>query len=80
LVKSGFFIKDIKSLNIRTISDLTFKEKKDGTGTITFGPTDFRYTLLNGMGSWPGVKLPPSIEMIEKVRSVYNIILEQQRK
>ena len=79
IIKSGVISKDMKSLNIKTISDLTFKEKKDGSGTITFGPTDFRYALFNGMGSWPGVKLPPSIEMIEDVRNVYNIILERQR-
>jgi hypothetical protein len=80
IIKSGIFSKDIKSLNIRTITDLTFREKADGTGTISIGPTDFRYAIFSGMGYWPGLKLPPSLELIDDVKRVYNILIDQQRK
>jgi hypothetical protein len=80
IIKSGLFSKDIKSLNIRTISDITFKEKTDGSGTISFGPSDLRYTLFSGMGYWPGLKLPPSIELIDEVGKVYKLLIEQQNK
>ena len=80
IIKSGLFSKEIKSLNIKTISDLTFKEKADGSGTISIGPTDFRYAMFSGLGYWPGLKLPPSIELIDEVKKVYNILIDQQRK
>ena len=80
IIKSGLFVKEIKSLNIRTMSDLSFKEKKDGSGTINFGPIDFRYSFFNGIGYWPGIKPTPSFEFIDEVRTVYNILIDQQRK
>lgn len=80
IIKSGVFSKETKSLNIKVLADLSIKEKRDGTGTITLGPNDIRYAMFNGMGNWPGAKQPPSIEAVEDVRKVYNIILEQQGK
>jgi hypothetical protein len=80
IIKSGLFSKSIKSLNIRTISDLTVKEKSDGSGTILLGPTDARYTMFSGMSNWPGLNLPPGIEMINEVRKVYDILIKQQRE
>jgi hypothetical protein len=80
IIKSGLINKEIKSLNIRTISDLTFKEKTNGTGTISLGPTDSRYSMFNRMGYWPGLKSQSSLEFIDEVRKVYDILIEIQRK
>jgi hypothetical protein len=79
IIRSGFFNKELKSLNIRTISDLNFKEKAGGSGTIALGPTDFRYAMFNGMYGWSGVKPIPSLEFIPEVRSVYDLIIKIQR-
>ena len=49
IIKSGIFSRDIKSLNIRTLSDVTINQKADNTGTITLGPTDIRYSMMQGM-------------------------------
>lgn len=38
IIKSGIFTSSIKSLNIKTISDIQYEEKSDGSGTITIGP------------------------------------------
>lgn len=83
VIKSGMFIKSIKSFNIKTISDLTFKEKADGSGTISFGP----FTNSNGYGMFfrgmddlQGLKSQSGLELIEDVKKVYNLLLEQQRK
>ena len=79
IIRSGIFQKSTQSLNIRAMSDLIIKEKKDGTGTILFGPADALYRQFNGMRTWRQTQ-PSSLEMIEEVRKVYNIIVEQQGK
>lgn len=79
IIKSGIFEKDIKSLNIRTLSDVTINQKTDNTGTITLGPTDSRSSMMQGI-EWPGVKQTPRLEFVENVKSVYDKILELQRQ
>ena len=41
IIKTGLFSREIKSLNIRTLSDITINQKADNSGTITLGPSDF---------------------------------------
>ena len=79
IIKSGIFSRDIKSLNIRTISDITFNQTPANRGTITLGPTDFRYSMMQGM-EWPGAKQPPRLEFIEDVKFVYDKIIDIQRQ
>ena len=77
IIKSGIFNRELKSLNIKTLSDVSISEKDDGSGTITFGPTDSRFAMMSGT-SWPGVKQGPQFEFIEDAKNVYNIILKAQ--
>ena len=79
LIKSGVFSMDIKSLNIKTLSDITINQKSDNSGTITLGPTDMRYSMMQGM-EWPGNKQPPKLEFIDDVKSVYDKIIDLQRQ
>lgn len=76
IIKSGLTTKGIKSLNIRAMSDITYKQKADGSGTISLGPT---YTTFNGTGDQSGVRLSPRLDMIDDVASVYNLLIKQQR-
>ena len=39
LIVSGVFRRAVKSLNLRTLSDVTMTERGDGSGSIAFGPT-----------------------------------------
>lgn len=78
IIKSGIFSQDITSLNIRSIMDITFSQKNDNSGTIILGPTDLRYSMLQGV-EWPGVKQANSLDLIEDVKSVYDKIIELQR-
>lgn len=81
IIKSGVFDKRIKSLNIKTISDLSYKEKGNGSGTIILGPTDARAFVLNGRpDKWPGITQPPRLYLINDVSKVYGLLIEQQRK
>jgi len=79
IIKSGIFSQEIKSLNIKTLSDLTISEKSDGTGTISFGPSDFRYAMMDGM-EWPGMKRPPRLEFVPDVKKLYELLLQLQRQ
>lgn len=79
IIKTGIFNREIKSLNIKTLSDITINQKADNRGTITLGPTDSRYSMMQGV-EWPGNKQPPCLEFIEDVKSVYDIIIDLQRK
>lgn len=79
IVKTGIFSREVKSLNIRTLSNITINQKADNSGTITLGPTDFRFDIMQGM-ELLGVKQPPKLEFIEDVKSVYDKIIELQRQ
>jgi len=79
IIMSGIFNKEIKSLNIKTLSDITIIEKSDRSGTITFGPTDFRATMMEGF-DWPGAKQPPKLDFIEEVKIVYDKIIDLQKQ
>ncbi|MCC6461107.1 MAG: PH domain-containing protein [Saprospiraceae bacterium] len=79
IIQSGIFSSEIKSLNIQTLSDLTIKEKSDGSGTISLGPQDPRSAMMEGM-AWPGVKAAPQLAFIPGVRQVYDLLLQLQRR
>ena len=80
IIKSGIFSKHVKSINIRTLSDIEFNEKNNGTGTISIGPKNPFMFWGNGMTWWPGMKTSPSLQLIPNVRSVYNQIIKLQNE
>jgi len=77
IINSGVFTTTIKSLNIRTLSDVTLQERGDKSGTITFGATN-PFSAMYAGTSWPGIPQTPSFEMIPDARRVYDIIREAQ--
>lgn len=79
IIKSGIFSRDIKSLNIRTLSEITINQKANNSGTITLGPADIRYSMMQGM-EFPGAKQPPRLEFIEDVKNVYDKIIDLQKQ
>ena len=79
IIKSGVFSKSVKSLNIRTLSDIEYNEKNDGSGTVSIGPKNPMMIWGNGMNWWPGMKATPQLDLITNVRKVYNQIIELQR-
>ncbi len=79
IIKYGIYTKSIKSLNIKTLSDIAYVEKNDGSGTINFGQNNPIMISSNGMNWWPGVNGTPSLDLIQDVRQVYNKIVEIQK-
>lgn len=80
IIVSGLVNREVKSLPLQTLSEVTLRERSDGLGTITFGPVDPRYPMWAGAAGWPGMRkrLPPSFELIPDIRSVYDMIREAQ--
>jgi hypothetical protein len=77
IIVSGLFSPQVKSLQLRTLSDISLTESRDGSGTISFGPT----TFVRGFPmSWNGSgNSAPSFEMIEGAKGAYGIIRSAQR-
>lgn len=79
IIISGLFSPTIKSLSLRTTSDIALEQYRDGSGTITFGNSMPFAGLYRGM-PWPGMdrRLAPEFERIPDARVVYQIIRQAQ--
>jgi hypothetical protein len=80
LIVSGLFTQQTKSLQLRTLTDVSLTLRADGSGTITFGPTHYMSAFFPA-GFWPGAGRfsPPSFDLIERAKEVYAIIRNAQR-
>jgi hypothetical protein len=70
----------VKSLDLRTMTDVSMTERSDGSGTITFGAQP-QFSSLARTG-WPGLgnNSAPSFDLVENVKTVYELIRDTQRK
>ncbi len=80
IILSGLFSQQLKSLQLRTLTDISLTESADGSGTILFGAAP----MMAGMfanSSWPGAgrNAVPSSAMIENAKNVYDIIRQAQK-
>lgn len=74
IIRSGA---STKSLNLRTLAEVTLTERDDGRGTITFGASAFPMAMFAG-ASWPGAPQISAFESIPDARTVYAQIREAQ--
>lgn len=72
--------RDVKSIPVQNLSEVSLQEGSDESGTIVFGPMNASQAALSGSG-WPGSgrHMPPTFDCIEDARRVYNIITKLQR-
>ncbi len=70
--------RNIRTVTLRTSSEIALHERSDGRGTLTFGPASGYWGRSGNL--WPGMnpRLPPKFERIEHARAVYDIIREAQ--
>lgn len=55
LIKTGVFSSTLKSLNLRSLADISLSEKSDGSGSISFGGGSPFGWMFSGMSWWPGM-------------------------
>jgi hypothetical protein len=79
IIVPGLLNRNVKSLNLHTLSDLSVSERTSGSGTITFGPTPPWWVYPGG--GWPGMGhyAAPSLELEKDAREVYEIIRNAQQ-
>jgi hypothetical protein len=80
IIISGLFSPTIKSLSLRTTSDIALEQYRDGSGTISFGSSAPFAGFYRGM-PWPGVgqRLAPEFERIPNAKVVYQTIRQAQQ-
>jgi len=80
IISRGFFTQQLKSLSLRTLTDVSLTQKSDGSGTITFGSSNMINAFFPA-GAWPGAGryAPPSFDLIDDAKSVYDIIRSAQK-
>jgi hypothetical protein len=78
IIVSGLFSRAVKSMQLRTLSDVSLSERADGSGTITFGPTA---PWWSGSAGWPGSAryAPPAFDSITGAREVYERVRSAQK-
>jgi hypothetical protein len=80
VIVSGLLARQVRSLNLATLSDVSLTERGNGTGTITFGPVSPYYSWYAG-AAWPGFgqSAAPTFELEYEARQVYEIVCAAQR-
>jgi len=80
LIVSGFLSRQIKSLPLATMNDITLNEQEGGGGSIQFGPGMPGGWMFAGT-PWPGAskRMPPMFELISDVRHVHEVVIKAQQ-
>jgi len=80
IIRSGAIGRSIKSLNLRTLSEISLNEGRHGNGTILFGPSGPFGSRFNASGStwFNRGQQTPCFEMVPSAQEVYNLIRNAQ--
>jgi hypothetical protein len=80
IIVSGLFSRRVKSLDLAKQPEISLTERRDGSGTISFGTIAAFFSNFP-IRNWPGYnnQLAPSFDMINDAREVYDLIREAQR-
>jgi hypothetical protein len=80
LIISGLFQTKVKSLALRTLSDVSLTESNGNVGSISFGSSN-PFSSFFGGAAWPGMGQfsAPGLDIIENAKAVYNVIREAQK-
>jgi hypothetical protein len=79
IIVSGLFSRQTKSLQLRTLSDISLTERADGRGTVSFGP---QHPMARHVPSgWPGAGqyAASAFDMIDRAKEIYELIRQTQK-
>jgi hypothetical protein len=81
VIVSGVLGRTVKSIDLRTLGEMSLAERGDGSGTIVFGSTSAFDWMQGGIAGWPGsnARQASRFELISDVRRVYETIRKAQR-
>ncbi len=67
LILSGIWTREVKTISLQNLNEISLTERSDSSGDILFGPRMHK-------------KMVPTFELIDNVRQVYDLIQRTQRK
>ncbi|MCG8457740.1 MAG: PH domain-containing protein [Holophagales bacterium] len=76
LVVSGIFTPTVTSVLRSSLSDVVVKKRRDGSGTIFFGPRTI-YDRMPMASLWPWIERSTSFESIPDVQEVARLVLRE---
>jgi hypothetical protein len=81
IIISGLFSRTTTSLPLRTLTDISLREKADRSGTVLLGRPQPYSAWSSGM-RWPGIgqSTTPAFELIPDAKYVHDRLLEAQRE
>jgi Bacterial PH domain len=81
IIVAGLFNRTVKSLQLRSLSDVSLSEYANGSGIITFGAASSLSPLYGGWAGWPGMQgqIGPRFDLVPNVKSVYETIRGAQK-
>lgn len=80
LIIGGLFSRTVKTLALRSLPEIALVERRDGSGTITFGSGMPFAEWYRGF-AWPGMdqRMPPAFELIPDAKAVSEMLRQAQR-
>ncbi|MCH9652193.1 MAG: PH domain-containing protein [Deltaproteobacteria bacterium] len=80
IIVSGLFTQSTNSIPLRTLHDISLKERRDRTGTVILGRSNPLNDLYSGI-QWPDMSQfrVPSFERIDNAKYVHDQILQAHR-
>ena len=79
VILTGLFAQRTVTLELRTVMGIDLDERRDGSGTVTFGPV-YPMMWLAAYRSWSGggQYSVPTFEMIDRARAVHDLAQNAQ--
>lgn len=79
LIRSGLLNSTLRTVNLKTLADMSIETKKDGRGTLTFGQPNPLTLWYGNAGLFNNGRYSPAMfEGIENAQTVYHLILRAQ--
>jgi hypothetical protein len=78
LILSGVFNRNRRSLELVGLGEINSSERSNGSGTITFGPTN-PFSAMRGWPAWGWTTASAAFEGVARVRDVLKAICDAQR-
>jgi Bacterial PH domain len=79
LIVTAVFDRRTRSINLRTLGDVSVSQHGDKSGTITFGSPQ-PFGQIFGPGFSKNRYSPPVFDRVENVKNVYELIVSTQKK
>ena len=79
ILVDGGVRRSTRTLNLKTLNEITLSERRDGSGDVVLGTMPFASPFARG--NWPGAGAQvPALEFLPRAREVYDIIRHAQAR